>query len=103
MSGDGHLNIESSVDGGTATVKLIGELDLDGTDKATEALVGHAGTDVKNVVVDASGLTSLASSGLRAPPQPREQLNEADVPPSLEKATAPVSRAPEMPGTPELL
>ena len=28
MSGDGHLNIESSVDGGTATVKLIGAAEV---------------------------------------------------------------------------
>jgi anti-anti-sigma factor len=103
MSGDGHLNIESTVDGGTATVKLIGELDLDGTDKATEALVGHAGTDVKNVVVDASGLTFLDSSGLRVLLQAREQLSDADVTLSLENATGPVQRVLEMTGTLELL
>jgi anti-anti-sigma factor len=103
MSGDGHLTIETSVDGGTANVRLIGELDLDGTDKATEALVGHAGTDVNAVVVDASGLTFLDSSGLRVLLQAREQLKESNVALSLENATGPVQRVLEMTGTLELL
>ena len=103
MSGDGHLTIETSVDGSTANVRLIGELDLDGTDKATEALVGHAGTDVKSVVVDAGQLTFLDSSGLRVLLQAREQLKESDVTLSLENATGPVQRVLEMTGTLELL
>src|SRR3954451_2062539 len=103
MSGDGHLNIESSVAGGTATVRLTGELDLDGTDKATEGPMGHAGTDVKKVVVDASALPFLDPSGLRVLLQVREQLSEADVTLSLENATGRVQRVLEMTGTLELL
>ena len=103
MSTDGHLSIESSVDGKTARVRLIGELDLDGTDKATEALVEHAGSGITAVVVDASALTFLDSSGLRVLLQAREQLQESDVTLALENATGPVQRVLEMTGTLELL
>ena len=100
---DGHLSIESTVDDTTARVRLIGELDLDGTDKATEALVGHAGTGITAVVVDASALTFLDSSGLRVLLQAREQLEASDVTMSIENATGPVHRVLEMTGTLELL
>ncbi|MEY2406994.1 MAG: hypothetical protein QOF97_1391 [Acidimicrobiaceae bacterium] len=100
---DGHLRIESSAEGTTARVRLIGELDLDGTVRATEALVSHAGTSVTAVIIDAGELTFLDSSGLRVLLQAREQLQEANVSLSLENATGPVERVLEMTGTLELL
>ena len=100
---DGHLTIESAVDGTTARVRLIGELDLDGTAKATEALVEHAGTAVTAVVVDAGALTFLDSSGLRVLLHAREELQTAGVTLSLENAIGPVQRVLEMTGTLELL
>jgi anti-anti-sigma factor len=100
---EGHLSIESSVEGDTATVRFIGELDLDGTDRATEALVEHAGSGVTTVVLDAGSLTFLDSSGLRVLLQAREQLQESNVALALENATGPVQRVLEMSGTLDLL
>ena len=98
-----HLDIATSIDGTTARVTLAGELDLDGVESVTSALTGLAREGATTVLVDASGLTFLDSSGLRALLSGRQALGDVDVPLIIEHASPAVERVLEITGTRALL
>jgi stage II sporulation protein AA (anti-sigma F factor antagonist) len=100
---EGHLSVESAVEGRTARLTLAGELDLSGVDAIAEKLDEFAEGDLDAVVIDASGLTFLDSSGLRALLSGREQLREKGIELRVADASAAVTRVLDMTGTRTLL
>jgi anti-anti-sigma factor len=103
MAEAAHINVTTDVSGEEAVVRLAGDLDLDGAGAVTETLVSLGTGPVRQVVVDASEITFLDSSGLRALLSAREQLEKADVVLKVDSPSAAVSRVLEMTGTKELL
>ncbi|MGI8663192.1 MAG: STAS domain-containing protein [Acidimicrobiales bacterium] len=103
MRGSTHLDIQTSTEESIARVCLSGELDLDGVDAVTAALTGVACNGVSSVLVDASELTFLDSSGLRALLTGHQALGALDVTMALDKASPAVDRVLEITGTRQLL
>jgi anti-anti-sigma factor len=103
MADSPHLDVVTATEGEIARVRLVGELDLDGVDAVTDALMGLANEGVTSVLVDASGLTFLDSSGLRALLSGRQALGDVDVSLVIEQASPAVERVLEITGTRELL
>ncbi len=103
MNSEGHLSAEASVADGTARLVLSGELDLNGVDPVTAELERLAAQDVTTVLVDASGLTFLDSSGLRALLAGREKLKAAGATMQVVDASTAVTRVLDMTGTRSLL
>jgi anti-anti-sigma factor len=101
--GTPHLAIDSSVEGSVAHVRLVGELDMDASDEVNEALVALARNGATSVVVDASGLTFIDSSGLRALLSGRQALGDVDIPLVIDQASPAVERVLEITGTAALL
>jgi stage II sporulation protein AA (anti-sigma F factor antagonist) len=103
MADAAHLNVSTDVAGDEVVVRLTGELDLDGAGAVTETLVGLGTGDVRHVVVNASEITFLDSSGLRALLSAREQLDKVDVVLRVDSPSPAVERVLEMTGTRQLL
>jgi stage II sporulation protein AA (anti-sigma F factor antagonist) len=103
MGDSPHLDIATSQEGPVARVRLAGELDLDGVGVVTGALTELAGNGATSVLVDASGLTFLDSSGLRALLSGRKALGDVNVSLVIEQASPAVERVLEITGTRELL
>jgi len=103
MGGSPHLDIETTVEGEVARVRIAGELDLDGVEAVTTALAGLASHGVTTVLVDASGLTFIDSSGLRALLSGRQALGDVNVSLIIEHASPAVARVLEITGTRALL
>src|SRR3954447_22241342 len=103
MAEAAHINVTTEDHGEEAVVRLAGDLDLDGANAVTETLVGLGSGPVKHGVVDASEITFLDSSGLRALLSARERLEKVDVVLRVDSPSAAVSRVLEMTGTSELL
>jgi len=105
MEEEGHLTIQSTVDqrNRTARLSLHGELDLNGTDAVSRKLDEFAAGDVDTLLLDASGLTFLDSSGLRTLLTGREQFAAKGGQFKVVDASAAVARVLEMTGTREML
>lgn len=103
MTDSGPLSVRAIVDGAVARVTLHGELDLDRAGAVEEELGGLAAKGASTVVIDASGLTFLDSSGLRALLSAREQLETAGATLELVNISPAVERVLEMTGTRALL
>ena|SRR5436190_11430407 len=103
MSDASHINVATEIAGTEAVVRLSGELDLDGAGPVSEKLLSLADGAVRTVVINASDVTFLDSSGLRALLSAREQLERLDVGMRIESPSAVVERVLEMTGTRELL
>jgi len=100
---EGHLTVRSEIENDTARVSLQGELDLHGADPVTAELDRLAASDVHAVLIDASGLSFLDSSGLRALLAGREKLKSAGVQLRIVEACDAVTRLLDMTGTRSLL
>jgi anti-anti-sigma factor len=102
---EGHLVVESSIDdeAHTARVKLEGELDLNGVDAVTHEFDGLGERDVDTVLADASGLTFLDSSGLRALLTGRETLRAKGVQLRVVDPSPAIARLLDMTGTRSML
>lgn len=103
MGGSAHLDVETSAAGEVARVRLAGELDLDGVEAVTSALVQLAEEGATTVLVDASALTFIDSSGLRALLSGRQALGDVNVSLIVEHASPAVQRVLEITGTRALL
>lgn len=64
QSDEGHLTVDTKVDGERATVLLRGELDIATRRPVFDALVALVADGVTDLVIDAAELTFLDSSGL---------------------------------------
>jgi stage II sporulation protein AA (anti-sigma F factor antagonist) len=100
---DAPLSVVATVDDGVARVTLQGELDLDRAGAVAAQLADLAGQGATSVVVDASGLNFIDSSGLRALLSAREQLEAAGASLQLTDLSPAVERVLEMTGTRTLL
>jgi anti-anti-sigma factor len=105
MEEEGHLTIQSTVDqqNRTARLSLHGELDLNGTNAVSRKLDEFAEGDVDTVLLDASGLTFLDSSGLRTLLTGRDQFAAKGGQFKVVDASVAVARVLEMTGTREML
>jgi anti-anti-sigma factor len=105
MQEEGSLSVESSIDEATRTarVALGGELDLNGVDAVTTEFDELAEQHVDTVLVDASGLTFLDSSGLRALLAGRERLQAKQVQLRVVNASPAIARLLDMTGTRSML
>jgi anti-anti-sigma factor len=103
MAEAAHINVTTTVSGDEAVVHLSGDLDLDGAGSVTDTLLGLRDGPVRQVVVNASKITFLDSSGLRALLSAREQLDKVDVALRVESPSPAVERVLEMTGTRQLL
>ena|SRR3954449_13234777 len=103
MADGTHINMSTAVNGDEAVVRLRGDLDLDGAGPVAETLVKLGEGAVRHVVVDASEVTFLDSSGLRALLSAREQLDKVDVVLRVDSPSPAVERVLEMTGTRQLL
>jgi len=61
---EGHLTVDTDVDGERATVHLRGELDIATRRPVFDAVVALVADGVTDLVIDAADLTFLDSSGL---------------------------------------
>jgi anti-anti-sigma factor len=102
---DGHLTVESSIDDASRTARLAlgGELDLNGVDAVTSEFDELGKRDIDIVLVDASGLTFLDSSGLRALLTGRERLQAKHVQLRVVNASPAITRLLDMTGTRSML
>jgi anti-anti-sigma factor len=105
MEEEGHLTIRSFVDptGRTARLSLRGELDLNATTELSRMLDELAEGDAETVLLDASGLTFLDSSGLGMLLTWRDQFDANGRQFKVVDASAPVARVLEITGTREML
>jgi anti-sigma B factor antagonist len=100
---EGHLTIESSVEGDTARVVLQGELDLHGVEPVNAELDQLTEQGVKSVLVDTSGLTFLDSSGLRTLLTGREKFSSLGGQLKVVESSPAVARVLDMTATRSLL
>jgi anti-anti-sigma factor len=105
VEAEGHLSVESTVDreSRTGRVRLRGELDLSGVESVTAELDRLADQDLETVQIDASGVTFLDSSGLRALLSGREKLNARGAQLKVVDASLAVTRVLEMTATRSIL
>ncbi len=105
MEEEGHLTIRTTVDPGsrTARLSLHGELDLNATDSVSSKIEELAAQDVDTVLLDASGLTFLDSSGLRTLLTGRERFGAKGGQFRVVDPSVAVARVLEMTGTSEML
>jgi stage II sporulation protein AA (anti-sigma F factor antagonist) len=103
VTSEAPLTVQASVDGTVARVTLSGELDLDRAGALADELSGLPNRGATSVVIDASGLNFIDSSGLRALLSAREQLEGAGVTLQLTALSPAVERVLEMTGTRALL
>jgi len=102
---EGNLIVESSIDDAahTARIALGGELDLNGVDAVTKEFDALGDQGVDTVLVDASRLTFLDSSGLRALLAGRERLQAKRVRLRVVNASPAIARLLDMTGTRSML
>jgi anti-anti-sigma factor len=100
---DAPLSLVAAVDNGEARVTMQGELDLDRADVVAGQLSALAAQGATTVVIDASGLSFIDSSGLRALLSARDQLAAAGASLQVINLSPAVERVLEMTGTRELL
>jgi anti-anti-sigma factor len=103
VSEEAPLNVAIAVDKGMARVTMRGELDLDRAEEVTDRLGALPSQGATSVVVDASGLNFIDSSGLRALLSAREQLEEAGATLQVTNLSPAVERVLDMTGTRKLL
>lgn len=99
MTDAAPLNVVVAVDEGVARVTIQGELDLDRADEVASQLSDLPAQGATAVLVDASGLSFIDSSGLRALLSAREQLEEAGATLQLINLSPAVERVLDMTGT----
>jgi anti-anti-sigma factor len=95
--------VTAAVDSGVARVTMRGELDLDQAEEVADQLGALSAQGATTVVVDASGLNFIDSSGLRALLSAREQLERAGASLQITNLSPAVERVLDMTGTRELL
>jgi anti-anti-sigma factor len=102
---EGHLSVETSIDDAahTARVALAGELDLNCVDAVTTEFDNLGEQGLHTVLVDASGLTFLDSSGLRALLAGSEKLQAKRVQFRVVNASPAIARLLDMTGTRSML
>ncbi len=102
---EGHLIVESSIDDAARTALLVlrGELDLNGVEAVTAAFDDLRQQDIDTVLVDASRLTFLDSSGLRALLAGSEKLKTKRVQLRVVNASPAIARLLDMTGTRSML
>lgn len=61
----GDLEIEAVRDGDLFVITLIGELDVGGVERVTQALLEAQTSDATQILVDLGALTFISSSGVR--------------------------------------
>jgi anti-anti-sigma factor len=71
------FGVTVSIDDGTATVVLKGELDLSGIQSATQAIEQAEAAPVRMVVLDLEGLTFMDSTGLEVVLRAAQRAREA--------------------------
>jgi len=103
VSEEAPLSVVAAVDNGVARITIRGELDLDRADVVADQLSDLPAQGVTAVVIDASGLSFIDSSGLRALLTAREQLEEAGVSLQVTDLSPAVERVLDITGTRELL
>jgi anti-anti-sigma factor len=103
VSEEAPLSVEAAVDNGVARVMIRGELDLDQAEEVADQLGALSSQGATAVVVDASGLNFIDSSGLRALLTAREQLEGAGASLQVTNLSPAVERVLDMTGTRELL
>ena len=105
MEEEGHFGVESSIedDGRTARLSLVGELDLNAADTMTAEVDHLSELGVDTVLVDASELTFLDSSGLRALLTGRERLHAKGGQFRVVNASPAIARLLDMTGTRSML
>ena len=105
VEGEGHLSVEATVDRDTRTGRLTlqGELDLSSVDSVTTELDRLAEQALETVLIDASEVTFLDSSGLRALLAGREKLSARGVQLRVVDASLAVTRVLDMTATRAIL
>jgi anti-anti-sigma factor len=103
VTDDAPLNLATAVDNGVARVAIHGELDLDRADEVAGELTALPAQGATSVVIDATALTFIDSSGLRALLTARDQLHAAGATLHIANLTPSVERVLDMTGTRELL
>jgi anti-anti-sigma factor len=103
VTDDAPLNVATAVDNGVARVAIQGELDLDRADEVAGELTALAAQGATSVIIDASALTFIDSSGLRALLTARDQLHRAGATLHVTNLSPSVERVLDMTGTRELL
>ena len=103
MTDEAPLSVQTAVEEGVARVTLTGELDLDRAGAVADELSNLPSKGATSVVVDASGLSFIDSSGLRALLSAREQLEATGVNLQLTQLSSAVERVLDMTGTRGLL
>jgi stage II sporulation protein AA (anti-sigma F factor antagonist) len=103
VSDAGPLNVSVAVEGTVARVTLAGELDLDAAGAVADELSSLPGQGATEILIDASGLSFIDSSGLRALLNAREQLKEGGASMQISAASPAVDRVLEITGTRALL
>ncbi len=71
-----QLDIRTERDGDACVVRLVGELDLAGTDLTDQALAAAEASDAASILIDIDGLEFIDSHGLRT--LLRAQRRDAD-------------------------
>ncbi|MEY2448286.1 MAG: hypothetical protein QOH79_1762 [Acidimicrobiaceae bacterium] len=103
MPDEAPLDVVTAVDGSTARVTLRGELDLDRAEEVADQLSTLATEGATQVIVEASALSFIDSSGLRALLTAREQIEAAGATLQVANPSPAVERVLEMTGTRALL
>jgi anti-anti-sigma factor len=94
-----HLDVEASIEDGTGRLRLAGELDLAGCDALTQAFESFVREGVGSVAIDASAVTFLDSSGLRALLAGHRAITDAGLGFAIEQVSPAVERLLHVTGT----
>jgi anti-anti-sigma factor len=97
------LQIEASYHGTQATLTLLGEFDMTGTERFWSFLSEALSADPKTVTIDASGLEFIDSSGLMALVRARDATVEAGVGFHIRNSSPALQRIVDLAGLEELL
>jgi anti-sigma B factor antagonist len=97
------LQIEASYHGTQATLTLLGEFDMTGTERFWSFLSEALSADPKTVTIDASGLEFIDSSGVMALVRARDATVEAGVGFHIRNSSPALQRIVELAGLEELL
>ena len=101
-SGD-VLYVEARSDGTEATIILVGEFDMTGTEPFWETVDEVLATRPQSVVLQARGLTFIDSSGLMALVRARDAATAARVAFRIDQPSSAVRRITELSGLGDLL
>jgi anti-anti-sigma factor len=98
-----ELSIRTSVEGSTATVTAVGEIDLSTVDDLRRAVTGAAGDGVDTLLLDLGRVEFIDSAGLGGLLELRSTLRSRSVTLQISAGDGPVKQAMEITGLSELL